>query len=323
MMELDTRRQRMSRIARFVFALLIVFNFASVAYAVQDSEKATLQWKLAKGDALTVQFEQTQNVLTRIDVRDRRLESELVLVVDWNVTGVAGGDATIEQTIKQIRIKTGTPGDEIKKLVDLDTSSETKLRGISRDLMKQVKPLVGLKFVVVISPSGQVVKMTPDKNVAAVVAALPATSALRRVFSASGMAKLIGDSAFALPEKAVGKGDSWSDDSTIPMTANDGSILSFDRKVNSTLTSVDAEKANIDVEMTLSQPKPATPAATALTSPLQLLSCSGGGNVVFDRSTGTVTSSSMNSEMKTRVIYRTDQVKTTTSVTNKVTVTRK
>ncbi len=305
--------------------LALTLCSTSSALGIQDSEKATLAWKFEKGDVLSVKFEQAQNVLTRIDARDRTLESELILIVGWNVIAVAGnGDATIEQSIERIRIKTGTPGEEIKNLVDVDTASDLKLRGISRDVMKQVKTLLGLKFSVVVSPAGKIISMTPAGNVAAVVDALPETSALRRVFSAAGMARLVGESAFVLPSMAVGKGDSWSDNSTFAMTANDGSKLSFGRNVNSTVNAIDDKKASIDVEVTLSQkPIIAAPLSTALTSPLELQSFTGGGNLSFDLFTGTITFSTISSEMKTRVIYRKEWVKSTTSVTNKMTVTRK
>jgi hypothetical protein len=306
----------------FLAIAMFVLSFASNLSA---QDKATLAWKFAKGDALTVQFKQTQSVLTRIDVRDRTLDSELVLVVDWKVLDVADdGNSTIEQTIDRIRLKTGAPGDEAKKVVDIDTASDAKLRGVSRDVMKEVKLLVGLKFNVVISTTGEVLSMTPGDNVAGAVNELPETSALRRVFSTAALARLIGDSMFVLPADAVGQGDSWDNDSTIAMTTNDESKLKFDRKVKSTVASVAEEKINIDVEVTLTQrPNTAAPVATALTSPLELQSFTGGGNAVFDRSVGAITSSTFNTQMKTRVIYRKDQIKTTTNVTNTMTVTRK
>ncbi len=311
------------RFTRLRFGLvLLVLSFAS---SVQGQDKATLAWKFEKGDELTVQFEQTQNVLTRIDVRDRVLDSELVLVVSWKVVDVADdGNATIEQTIDRIRIKTGAPGDEIKKVVDIDTASDTKLRGVSRDVMKQVKTLVGLKFVVEMTPAGKIVTVTPGPKVAAVVGALPATSALGRIFTAAAMTKLVSDSTMVLPSNSVAKGESWNENSKITMVANDGRTFIFDRGVKSTLQTVDESKANIDVEITLTQvPFAGANSGTELTSPLELLSFTGGGKTVFDRSVGAITSSTFSTQMKTRVIYRDDQVKTTTNVTNKMTVTRK
>ena len=305
----------------FVLVLLLL-NFASIA---QAQDKATLAWKLKKADELTLEFEQIQSVQTRIDARDRSLESEMTLAVGWKVIEVAdSGDATIEQTIERIRLKTGTPGDEVKKVVDLDTGSEDRLRGVSRDVMKQVKTLIGLKFEVVMSPNGEVVTVTPDASVAPVVAALPKTSALPRVFSAAGMTRLIADSTFNLSDNKVGSGDSWSETSKPTMTANDGRIFNFDKATNYKVKSIDSKQANIDVEITLQQ-TPAAPAkvATALTSPLELTSFTGGGEIVFDHATGSIVSSEIKSETKTRVTYREDQVKTTIATTNRLTVTRK
>ena len=307
---------------RRALAFLLVLSFVA---NVQAQSGDTLAWKFTKGDAMAVEFQQTQNAQTRIDVRDRTLESELILGVAWKVTDVAdNGNATIEQTIERLRIKTGTPGGTIKKTVDIDTASADRLTGISRSVMKQIQTLIGLKFMVVMTPAGEIVSVTPGSNVATVVDGLPETSALRRVFSAAEMSKLVSNSSFALPPKPMDKGASWDNESTIAMTANDGRKFSFDRVVKSTIKSIDDAKANIDVEITLTQtPFAGADSGSELTSPLELVSFTGSGEVEFDRSTGTLTSSTTTSEMKTIVVYREDKVQTTTRVTNQMTVVRK
>jgi len=315
------RRFRLTHL-RFVLVFAVL---PAVALNVYAQDKATLAWKLEKDDQLTLEFEQTQNVLTRIDARDRTLESGLTLVVGWKVLEVAAnGDATIEQTIERIRIVTGTPGAEVKKTVDLDTANDTPLRGVSRDVMKQIKPMVGLKFTVVMSPNGKVVSVVPSAEVATAVAELPETSAIRSIFSTTAMSQLISSSAFTLSDKPVQTGDQWSENSELSMTANDGRSFTFDRIVKSKVGSMDATEANIDVEIELTQ-KPAAPAESpaALTSPLELTAFTGSGTIVFDHSTGTIVSSSVTTETRTRVIYREDQVKTTIGTTNNLTVTRK
>lgn len=319
-----TRLLNNAHLARFGF-VLFVLSFALQASHVSAQDEDRLSWEFSKSDTLAVEFQQTQSVLTRIDARDRTLESEIVLGVDWNVTDVAGdGNATIEQTIERIRIKSGAPGAAIKKYVNVDTASDTPLRGISRDVMKQVKTLIGLKFIVVMTPAGEVVSVAPGSNVAAVVAALPDVSALRRVFSANAMAKLVSDSLFVLPQKSVAEGAVWNKKTTIAMTANDGRTFSFDRDVKSTLRNIDDAKASIDVEIALTQtPFVGTNSGSELTSPLELTGFTGSGQVEFDRSTGTLTSSTITSETKTLVVYREDKVKTTTKVTNQMTVVRK
>ena len=325
----DTNRGRLNacagkfRFAHFRFVLVIlVLSFASSVHA---QDKAALAWKFEKGDTFTVEFEQIQNVLTRIDARDRTLESELMLGVVWEVTDVADdGNATIEQTIERIRVKSGTPGAGVKKVVDIDTAVDARLRGVSRNVLKQVKNLIGLKFVVVMTTDGKVVSVTPDSNVATVVAELPETSALRRVFSAAAMSKLVSDSSFGLPKEAVKKGQSWNEESKIAMQANDGRAFSFDRVVKSTINAMDDDSANIDVEVTLTQaPFSGDNSGSELTSPLELTGFTGSGQIDFDRSTGTLTSSAITSEIKTLVVYREDNVKTTIKVTNRMKVVRK
>ena len=311
--------------ARVFLALFVVLCLGATGFARREAATAVLAWKLEKGDQLELEFEQSQNVLTRIDARDRTLESALTLGVSWEVLDVAdNGDATIEQTINRIRLRTGTPGAEVKKVVDLDTGSDERLRGVSRDVMKQIKTLVGLKFTVVMSPNGKVVSVAAGENVAAVVAELPETSSLRRVFDVKAMSRLVSDSAMMMQYKPEKKDDKWTEKSELAMTANDGRAFTFERVINSKVTSVDDKQANVDVEIELSQ-KPTAPTSpkSALTSPLELTAFTGGGSIVFDHANGNIVSSTITTETKTRVIYREDQVKTTIGTTNRLTVSRK
>ena len=311
--------------ARAAIVLILFACLVNVTQA-QEAETPTLAWNLKAGDELTVEFQQTQNVLTRIDARDRTLESELTFSVDWKVNGVAeNGVATIEQTIQRIRIRTGAPGSEVKKVVDIDTGGESQPRGVSRDLLKSAKKLIGLTFEVEMAANGNVTSITPGANVAAATDSLPETSALRGLFTPANLKRLVDETSFALPAKKLKAGDSWGDDSKISLTTADGRELPFERAINSKVTSLEKAQAKIDSEIKLSQG--AVPAssqdATALTSPLELLSFTSSGKMVFDRSAGIVTASEVTSSMKTRAIYRTDQITTTIDSINRMTVSRK
>lgn len=305
--------------------VVLIWLCAVASLQAQGDANATLAWKLEKGDQLEVQYSQKQNLLTRIDARDRALDSEIILGCDWTVTDVAeSGNATIEQTIRRIRILTGTPGAAVKKLVDIDTATDAKLRGISRDMMRLVKSLLGLKFTLEMTPSGKLLSFTAGAEVAGALAEFPETSALPRMFSAKAMARLISDSAFVLSADKVGKGDSWNEESKVSMTARDGRVFAFDRTVKSTVSEIDEKQANIDVEIALTQDDtPTAKVESALTSPLELTAFTGSGKIVFDRSEGIISSSEVTSQTKTRVIYREDQVKTTVDMISEILVSRK
>jgi hypothetical protein len=306
-------------------ALIALLISACVSLAnAQESRQAKLAWKFAAGDVFGVEFEQEQTVLTRIEERDRTLESLLILGVDWKVLNVAdNGDATIEQTIKRIRIKTGTVGAELKKVIDVDTASEDRLRGISRDAMKQIKPLIGLKFKLVMSPQGRVIELAAGEKVANVIAELPETSAIRNAFSPESLLRIIEDSSVVLSAKELNEGDTWEDVAEATMKANDGRTYSFERKTVSSLDSMSDTAAKIGVSVLMTPAENAqVSSGTELTSPMEVLGFDSSGSITFDRQSGTVTSSTLESELKTRVMYRTDQINTTLNTKSKTTVAR-
>lgn len=307
---------------RVVFVFLAVLLSSLSSLSAQEAQQPTLAWKFAVGDQFDVEFQQQQDVLTRIDARDRTLESEMILAVRWDVTAVSKtGVATIDQTIKRVRIRTGTPGAEVKKLVDVDTDRETTPRGVSRQVMELVEQLVDHQFILEIAADGKVNSLEASPELVSVLAGFPETSALKGVFSATEMKRLASESPMMLAEEAVAQGDSWSNQAEVSIITGDGRELDFVRNVNSTATEISSKQAKIGIEIELSQkPLPEKEVASALTSPLELKSFSGVGEMRFDRSLGIVSSSKVTSVLKTCVVYREDQVKTTINMTNHVTV---
>lgn len=306
-----------------IVLLAVLFSSFSVLVAQETKpQPATLAWEFAVGDQLDLEFQQEQDVLTRIDARDRSLESEMLLAVRWNVSAVStAGVATIDQTITRIRIRSGAPGAEVKKLVDVDTDRDTTPRGVSRDVMKLIEQLVGQKFVVEIAANGKVNSLQASPELTKVLAGFPETSALKGLFSAEEMKRFAAESPLTLPEEAIKQGASWNDETEVSISTGDGRELDFVRKVKSTVADLSSEQAKIGIEIELSQkPLPDTKVAAALTSPLELQSFSSSGEMLFNRGEGIVSSSKVTSEMKTRVVYREDQVQTTINMSNRVSV---
>lgn len=302
--------------------LLLLVNLAS-ANPLQDTEEVTLAWNLKKGDQLELRFDQTQSVLTQVETRDRSLDTSLTLDVDWNVTEVDGdGNASIEQSIRRIRIKTGSVGAPIKKVVDIDTDGDGRLRGISREVFKQIKTFVGLKFYLRMAPNGKLIEFSADDAVATAIAQLPATStSLKEVLGSKSLSKMIEQSVLLLPGEPISSGESWENRSKVSLSANDSRDYEVDRLSRSTLDSVADGKAKISIEIDMKPPRNLSGDPDAsMTSAIELEESSATGNVTFDLARGIVRSSKISNEMRTRVVYRTDQIRTTIKTTNQITV---
>ena len=187
--------------------------------------------------------------------------------------------------------------------------------------MKLIEQLVGQKFVVEIAANGKVNSLQASPELTKVLAGFPETSALKGLFSAEEMKRFAVESPLTLPEEAIKQGASWNDETEVSISTGDGRELDFVRKVKSTVADLSSEQAKIGIEIELSQkPLPNTKVAAALTSPLELQSFSSSGEMLFNRGEGIVSSSKVTSEMKTRVVYREDQVQTTINMSNRVSV---
>jgi len=180
----------------------------------------------------------------------------------------------------------------------------------SKALLKQIKPLIGLKFNVMMAESGEIKEVTLPPASAEIINQLPDTVRLRQLFSPQGLTEILGASAILFPEKAIESGGSWSDDK--PVTTPLGA---FTRKRIYTLVgkkTVDGkELTEIQMEPTL-VPKQAAEKEESVQSSLEakLISFSGSGTLLVDAENGYLKSSSFENELKSERPYREKTIQT-------------
>lgn len=307
-------------ITSFFLAIAIL---ASPAAAFQAAP--TIAWKFEVGDRLAVSFEQSNQIETLIDTRDRKLENLTVLSVDWDVTDVAeNGNATISQTIESIRIKSGAPGEESKKTVDIDSAqTDVRYRGISKEAMKLVQPLIGLRFEIVLSPQNELLDFTVPAETATALATFATDAKLIRNLSATSLQTMVANAAMKLPSDPVKVDDSWQESNRVAFAGR-----TFERTANFSVSQADEAAVHAAIKLEFAESQQNAVAATnsgseSTTGPLQLLDHAGDGKLIFDRQSGIVSSIELQTEMKTRVMYRDDAVTTTIKSTQKLNVTRK
>jgi hypothetical protein len=304
----------------FLLLAAVVFGSLTIQpaslFAIQSD--AVLAWSLKVGDQLAVQCERSDEIVTVIDTRDRKLESLTVLGFDWEVQSVAeNGDATIRQTISRIRFKSGTPGGEAKKTIDIDTAIEGKrYRGVSRDAMKLVEPLIGLEFNVVLSPQNKLVSFNVPDATQVALDKLSADAKLLR-----GITTVVKGVSMTLPAEAVVAKSKWNEAAEVPHQGG-----SFDREMKYEVANLTDTKADVAIEVQLKDTVPTGSTKTnagSISGPIELLSLTGEGNMVFDLESGIVAECQLTTEIQTRVMYRTDAVTTTIKSVHKVNASRK
>jgi len=268
-----------------LLALVLAASFFGLAdQSLAQSEPTS--WKFAVGDQFKVSLNQTSSANTKVESRKTLIENATNLQMSWNVLKVAEDIATIEQSILGI---------------SLDVNN----------LLKQVKPLIGLKFNVMMASTGEIKEVTLPPASAQVVNELPDTVRLRQLFSPEGLTAILGASAIVFPEKTIEAGASWTEEK--PVTTPLGK---FTRKRTYTVggkKAVDGQDlTEIQMEPTL-VPEQASEESGSVESSLdpKLISFSGSGMLLVDVEGGYLKSSSFENELKSERPYREKTIETT------------
>ena len=293
-------------LSKTAIALLLLLVFASSGVA----QSKAMKWDLKADQQFDVVLIQTSKSETKVDSRETRVENLTNLQMAWKVLKVnATGEATIEQSITGIKLEVSNPAIPAQA-VKFDTSATDeevkKFSKPSRTLLKQVKPLVGLKFNVTMAATGEIKEVVLPDATSTVINEMPGAVRLRALFSAEGIKGLMGSAAIILPEKEMQKGDSWSDEKEL-----DTPFGKITRKRNFTLS---GEKTEDGIELAEFKVEPEMVKVEDLTM-------SGSGTLFFDIAGGFFKSSTIENELKTNRLYREKNIETV--VTNKVQMTIK
>ncbi len=309
--------EQMSFLKLNSLAILVAATFFGLA-AGAPAQSEPLKWKLAAGDKFEVVLIQASSADTKVGSRKTLIENSTTLKMNWDVLKVANGDATIEQSIAGISLNVNNPAIP-SQAIAFDTAADEahtkEFSKASKKLLKQIQPLIGLKFNVTMAATGEIKEVTLPPESTTVINQLPDTVRLRQLFSAPGLTEILGASAIVFPEKAIESGDSWTDEK--PVTTPLGE---FTRNRTYTVVgnaTVDGEEL-IEVQMkpTLvpketeeGEPaESAEPAKTRLDG--KLISFTGSGKLLLDSDNGYLKSSSFANELKSERAYREKTIET-------------
>lgn len=272
-----------------------------------------VQWKWNQGDKFGVALEQESNIVTKVDKRTRQVDNQTIIEFDWNVEAVSDqGIATIKQAIKRIQIKTGAPGEISDTTIDLDTNEpEKRLRGLSKSLRKQALTLIDVEFTSTVSGRGEIQSVDFSPETLELLRAMPATTQIRKMFTAEGLQSLYGTAMLTLPEKKVDPGGSWTVDKTVTNPA-----AQFKRKSEFTFVESVGDKANFSVVTTVEAIESSSPQ-------IRLKSFSGEGEYTLNVDAGHLVKSEVRSELETEAAYQDKKMHTNVSTTTQMKVSKK
>lgn len=177
----------------------------------QTSEES-LNWRFREGDRFLARVNQKTVTTTTVDRRSVRLLSNSTIEFDWVVQEVVESDqrilATIEQTIRSIRLEVENPEFPGQAIL-LDTGSPQRPRRESLNLLRQVEPLIGLKFVARMSDRGELLELQTPAETLDQLSRLPDSLKLQELVSQPGLSKLLGEGVLLLPAEPQSVGGRW------------------------------------------------------------------------------------------------------------------
>ena len=297
-----------TRIACLIGVLVCLTNTAEIF-------AQPFQWKLAADEQFDVQYIQQSNTSTNVTDRTTVIESETQLNMKWLVKEIdEQQNATIEQAITAIRLNLGNPAVPAQK-VSLDTGSDEPISRVSAPLLKQVKPLVGLKFMVTMTPRGKIKDVSIPDETMEVLRELPGSLNLQALFSEQGLTDLMGAAAIVLPDSELKIGENWETESPV-----ENQFGQFNRIRSYTFTGTDetSELVTFEIKTTMDQI-----AEASSREPAMLIEFEESGSMKLDPAGGYFVSSDIKNVSTTELPYREKKIITTVNSSIQMSIIKK
>lgn len=265
----------------FLLGLLMSIGLQQVskpAMAQDDSTLGPILWRLNQGDQFKVTLTQNSESKVSVDKRIGQVNTQTNVNFHWNVVDASAQKMVIEQSIVSISSEVKDPKVP-EQAVAYATNSIDKLDRKSRELLKQVKPLVGLKFVVSMSTRGELLDVSIPPATQKAIDQLPNALRLKALFGKTGLEELLRANTLVFPKD--GLPDRWKYEK--PIKTDYGTFV---RKTDFTLESSDTNPARINTKVSVQLP------AENGDRGIKFVSISGEGMIQFDRTRGHVTQAS-------------------------------
>ncbi len=297
---------RIHRICICVVAAIFILSCSGTAWGVQTegTQANPLAWKFKVGDAYSLLFDQLSQTETLVLEREVKIKVRVKMQVSWTVDKVVDGNASIKQVIHWVTITTTNtdPEGEVKTIA-IDTREDpsddlpSRTKKVIRDMLKDMRPIVGATSFFELSPRGQIGKFTIPKETQQALRDASSSMHLRQVFSTEGMNSILGPSAIEFPEKPVSEVQSWESTRKI-----ENPIGKFDQSFKYEFDAEKSAKEKVAVVNVVSE----TTKTEDGKEKIEITSQSGKGEIQFDSELGFMKASSFETNVETKKSIRPD-----------------
>ena len=275
-----------------------------------------IRWKFSADDEFSVTQKQTTDMETLVEKRKSILGSSVEMSGSWKITAVENDLALIDQTIESIKVNIDNPADNTKS-VAIDTASETRPAKNSRELLKQLKPLVGLVFKLKMNPRGEVLSVDVPDETRTRLDAIPQDSWLKALLDPNRLQGQIQSASLSLPESTLKEGQSV----IIEPTANSATVtaaplgkrkMTYTGQKNVDGTQLDFFSLSTDEKFDATKAIP--PGETKTNSQPEVATFEWDGELRFDRDAGHCAGCVQQTTITTKHSHRDMQISSTVIV---------
>ncbi len=181
--------------------------------AIADESRADTLLRLKFNAGETIRYVIIQKMITTQKIEGMEIPMTATETIDmsWSVQSVdADKVASITQTIDRVRMKMESPQGI---MIDYDSASDEEPEGPAKMFASVFKAMVNKPISMKVSPRGEVSDVHVPQAMIDGFTKLPGMEKMGSLFSEDTMKEMSGIGE--LPEKAVSKGDTWTDEKEI------------------------------------------------------------------------------------------------------------
>ena len=193
-----------SKISTLLLGIVSATSFllsGSESGSATGQEAEAIRWNLNSGEKLQVTLEQKTEIATNIDTRQKRIGSDMLLIIDWQIENVENDRIEMSQSIKRVKLEVRRPNKTATETILIDTASrENPTAGLASQLQAQIENLMGTKFDVVMTTRGEILEVSIPETSKEKVRLAPASMLLRQLLTQEGLKEMLGQSSIVFPE---------------------------------------------------------------------------------------------------------------------------
>lgn len=270
-----------------------------------------LRWKFTEGETLEVTVDQHTVTATTGAGKPTGIDITMQLRMAWTIGAVAeDGSARMTQQFERfaVTMKSGTA-----EAIEYDSDSESKPSGSAANIAAAVSPVIGAEFAVTMTNRGAIrdVKLSDAASEAFNSVESPA---LKQLFSAEGISRLLSQAAVEFPEAEVATNSEWA---TTLVTPSALGTLKQDRTYTLTtpedINGKTLERINLSGRLVIEAGEQAPSKSTLIDQELT-------GTMLFDAEAGRLVSSQSTQKLTTERPFREFRIKVQTTAETKTSI---